>query len=89
MIRHVLMPAAMPQTFVALRIASGASILVMVGAEFVQGQKGVGNLIWHSWSLFLTDRMYVGIVVVSISGVLFTNLIVAIGRRVAPWAEEN
>lgn len=85
MLRHVIMPAATPQIFVALRLAAGASILVMVGAEFVQGSSGLGHLIWHSWSLFLADRMYVGIVFVAISGALFTLLIAAIGRRLTPW----
>jgi sulfonate transport system permease protein len=88
MLRHVLLPAAIPQIFVSLRLAAGASILVLVAAEFVQGNTGLGHLIWNSWSLFLADRMYVGIVVVAVSGALFTMLIAAIGRRIAPWAEQ-
>jgi sulfonate transport system permease protein len=85
MLRHVIMPAALPQIFVSLRLAAGASILVMVGAEFVQGRTGLGHLIWNSWSLFLADRMYVGIVVVAVSGALFTLLIAAVGRKLTPW----
>lgn len=85
MLRHVIMPAATPQIFVSLRLAAGASILVMVGAEFVQGRSGLGHLIWHSWSLFLADRMYVGIVLVAVSGALFTLLIGAVGRKLTPW----
>jgi ABC-type nitrate/sulfonate/bicarbonate transport system permease component len=33
--------------------------------------------------------MYVGIVVTAVTGVLFTLLVAAIGRRIAPWAEEH
>jgi NitT/TauT family transport system permease protein/sulfonate transport system permease protein len=82
---HVLLPAAIPQIFVALRLTAGASILVLVGAEFVQGDDGLGHLIWHSWSLFMADRMYVGIVVVAVSGALFTMAIAAVGRWLTPW----
>lgn len=82
---HVLLPAAIPQMFVALRLTAGASILVLVGAEFVQGDEGLGHLIWHSWSLFMADRMYVGIVVVAVSGALFTMFIEAVGRWLTPW----
>ena len=89
MMRHVLLPAALPQTFVALRVATGASVLVMVGAEYVDGSQGIGYLIWNSWSLFNVKDMYVGIIVVSILGVVFTRLIVEIGRRIFPWAEEH
>ncbi|WP_406066308.1 ABC transporter permease [Streptomyces sp. NBC_01077] len=89
MVRHVLLPAALPQIFIALRLASGAAVLVMVAAEFTQGDQGVGFLIWNSWSLLLTERMYVGIVTVSILGVVFTQLVVMLGRRLTPWNEER
>ena len=89
LMRHVLLPAALPQTFVALRVASGASVLVMVGAEFVDGSQGIGYLIWNSWSLFQVKNMYVGIIVVSILGVVFTRIVTEIGRRISPWSEEN
>ncbi|MDT7651650.1 MAG: hypothetical protein QOI36_3056, partial [Pseudonocardiales bacterium] len=37
----------------------------------MQGGEGIGWLIWNSWQLFLTDRMYVGIVSVALFGVVF------------------
>jgi ABC-type nitrate/sulfonate/bicarbonate transport system permease component len=89
MMRHVLLPAALPATFVSLRVASGAAVLVMVAAEYVDGSQGLGYLIWNSWSLFLVKEMYVGIIVVSILGVIFTRIVVEIGRRISPWAEEH
>jgi sulfonate transport system permease protein len=85
MMRHVRVPYALPQIFVALRLSAGAAILVLVGAEFVQGRTGIGFLIWNSWSLFLADQMYVGIVTVAIMGALFTVLVSAIGRFLTPW----
>jgi ABC-type nitrate/sulfonate/bicarbonate transport system permease component len=88
-LRHVLLPAATPQIFVALRLAAGASILVIVGAEFVYGDTGMGHLIWHSWELFVADRMYVGIVIVAAAGAAFTMLVSAIGRRLAPWDDDR
>lgn len=89
LLRHVLFPAVLPQIFIALRLAAGVSILVLIGAEFVQARDGLGQLIWRSWSLFLADRMYVGIVVVSISGALFAMTIAMLGKRLLPWVEEH
>jgi sulfonate transport system permease protein len=86
---HVLFPASLPQIFVAMRVSAGVSVLVLVGAEFVQGNDGVGHLIWFSWSLFIARRMYVGIVVVALLGLLFAMVIQAIARRVVPWASED
>jgi NitT/TauT family transport system permease protein/sulfonate transport system permease protein len=89
MLRHVGFPQALPQIFVALRLTAGASILVLVAVEFVQSREGMGFLIWNSWSLFLADRMYVGIVVIAVCGALFTLLVTAIGRKLSPWARES
>jgi NitT/TauT family transport system permease protein/sulfonate transport system permease protein len=87
--RHVLLPAAIPQLFVGLRLAAGVSVLVMVGIEFVQSSEGIGHLIWFSWSLFLPARMYVGIIVVALMGLVFTEVVKLLGRRAAPWAEDS
>jgi ABC-type nitrate/sulfonate/bicarbonate transport system permease component len=81
----VIVPAVLAQLFVAMRVSAGVSVLVLVGAEFVQGGDGIGYLIWNSWSLFLADRMYVGIVVVALMGVVFSMIIQAVGRFVTPW----
>jgi ABC-type nitrate/sulfonate/bicarbonate transport system permease component len=89
MLRHVTFPASLPQIFVALRLTAGAAVLTLVAVEFVEGSTGLGYLIWSSWSLFLADQMYVGIVVVAILGAAFTMLVVAIGHRVCPWAREG
>jgi NitT/TauT family transport system permease protein/sulfonate transport system permease protein len=89
MFRHVVFPCALPHIFVALRLTAGASILVLVAVEFVQSQSGLGYLIWNSWSLFLADRMYVGIVVVAVAGALFTMVVSAVGRRLTRWAPEG
>lgn len=82
---QVVFPAVLPQLFVAMRVSAGVSVLVLVGAEFVQGGNGIGYLIWNSWSLFLADRMYVGIVVVALMGVIFSMIIQAVGRFLTPW----
>jgi ABC-type nitrate/sulfonate/bicarbonate transport system permease component len=83
--RDVLLPAALPQIFIALRLSAGAAVLTLVAAEFVQAADGLGFLIWNSWSLYLAKPMYVGIVVVAALGAIFTLLVGAIGRRLSPW----
>ncbi|MBL7496164.1 ABC transporter permease [Frankia sp. CNm7] len=86
MFRHVLVPAALPQMFVAMRVAAGVAFLVIIAAEFIVGDNGLGYLIFQSRTLFINDQMFVGIVVVAIEGVLFAELVRAVGRRVTRWA---
>ncbi|HEV7679285.1 MAG TPA: ABC transporter permease [Candidatus Dormibacteraeota bacterium] len=89
MFRHVLLPAALPGMMVALQLSAGVSVLVMVGVEFVMGSDGIGNMIWLSWSLFLATKMYVGIVVVAVVGLVMIRLVRLLTRFVVPWASTN
>ena len=89
MFRYGYLPSALPQIFVSARLCAGISVLVMVGVEFVQGNDGIGFLIWNSWTLFLATRMYVGIVTVSLMGLLFAMAVKVIGRKLLPWAPND
>ncbi len=83
---HVIWPAMLPQLFVAMRISVGTAVLVIVGVEFVQADVGIGYRIWHSWSLFQADRMYVGICVVALLGYAFATIVRWCGQLAIPWA---
>ena len=89
MFRHVLVPAALPQVLVGLRVAAGVAVLVIVAAEYIVGTDGLGYLIFNAHALGLNAEMYVGIVVVAVFGVAFAELIRQIGRRLVPWAPED
>lgn len=88
-LRHVILPASLPAVFVSLRLAAGNAVLVLIGIEFVQGDEGLGYLIWNSWQLFDVGRMYVGVVLVAIFGVLFQTLITGLGRLATPWTRRG
>jgi sulfonate transport system permease protein len=85
LIRHVLLPASLPQILTGLRLATGMAVLAAVAIEFVQGSDGLGRLIWLSWSLFLPRRMYVGIVVVALIGVAANLAVRLLVRLLTPW----
>ena len=85
MLRYVTLPSALPAVFVALRLSAGASVLVMVAAEYVDGKAGVGYFIFNSWQLFNTKQMYVGIVTVAVTGAAWTLLVSAVGQMLTRW----
>lgn len=86
MFRHVVMPAILPAVFVALRIAIGQAVLVVITVEYLVGQQGTGFRIWHSWSLFAADQMYVGIVTVALLGFVLQEVVKAVGSVAVPWS---
>ncbi len=87
MFRHVVFPAALPQMLVGARVAAGVAVLVIVAAEFLVGENGLGFLIFSSRNLFINDVMFVGIVVVALLGVLLAQLLRVLERVLVPWGE--
>lgn len=86
---HVTLPSILPAVFVALRISVGQAVLIVVMVEYLIGgpqQGGIGYRIWHAWSLFDADSMYVGIVTVALMGYLLQLLVKYVGTKLVPWA---
>lgn len=84
----VILPATLPAIFTGLRLGLGVALLVIVGAEFVASNKGIGYLIWISWSTLAVNKMYVGLVTIAIIGLLSTSGLERLRRWLMPWAQD-
>jgi ABC-type nitrate/sulfonate/bicarbonate transport system permease component len=60
---------------------------VIVAAEFVSADTGIGQLIWSSWQVLQVDRMFVGIALIGVLGVLSTSILQEIELRLLPWRQ--
>lgn len=85
---RVILPGALPTIFAGLRISLGVSLVVLVSAEFVATRSGLGYLIWTSWETLVVENMFVGIIVITILGVLSTFLLHELERRLIPWRND-
>ncbi|MEW6228927.1 MAG: ABC transporter permease [Bacillota bacterium] len=65
---HVIVPATLPHVYVGMRLAMASSFLVIVGAEMLAANSGVGYLIWTSRLWFRTDWVFTGIVILGLLG---------------------
>jgi ABC-type nitrate/sulfonate/bicarbonate transport system permease component len=86
---HVIIPGAMPVIFAGLRLSLGTALIVIIAAEFVAAQYGLGYLIWFSWQTLLTENMFAGLVVVMILGALFTSGLQTLEHWLMPWEREE
>lgn len=82
---RVIIPGALPTIFAGLRLSLGMSLIVLVGAEFVASQAGIGFLIWSSWETLVVENMFVGIIVITILGVGSAFLLRECERYLMPW----
>jgi NitT/TauT family transport system permease protein len=71
--------------FAGLRLGWGAALLLLVTAEMVSSQSGIGFLIWRAWQLLNVEDMYVGLVVIAAIGLLSFWALDALERHLLPW----
>jgi len=71
--------------FSGLRIALGTAMIVIISVEFVRAKQGVGYMTFYYWEVLNPEKMYAGLVVVMILGVLLTYALQWLQRRLMPW----
>jgi ABC-type nitrate/sulfonate/bicarbonate transport system permease component len=82
LIRRVILPAAMPGIIVALRLGFGLALFVIVGAEFMGADAGLGHLIMEGRTFFNPAQIVMGALVLGILGSLINALLMAAEHRV-------
>ncbi len=83
--RHVVLPAAVPMIFAGLRLALGTALIVIVAIEFVRAKSGVGYITWYYWEVLNPPKMYAGLIVIMILGIVLTYGLMAFEGVVMPW----
>ncbi|MHB1651600.1 MAG: ABC transporter permease [Desulfitobacteriaceae bacterium] len=84
-IRKVILPAALPMIFAGLKLAAGMSLLLLVSAEMIAAKEGIGAMILHYGDLMLTTKLMVGILTLSILGLLFNRGLNLLEKWLLPW----
>ncbi len=69
--RKVVLPAALPQVIVGLRISFGTGWAAIIAAELVAARTGLGYLISNGMEVLRSDLVLVGMVTIGVLGVLF------------------
>jgi ABC-type nitrate/sulfonate/bicarbonate transport system permease component len=85
LLRTVYVPACLPQIFTSLRIAVGSAMVLVIGAEMMTAQTGLGSLIWLAGQSFRMDRLYAAIILCGVMGVSAMQLITFLEKKIAPW----
>ena len=68
--RHLVLPAAVPDMMIALRIVVPESVLAAILAEFLMGRSGLGFVFRDSVSRFIMERALGTSIVVAIAAIL-------------------
>lgn len=84
-LRHVLIPAALPDAMTALKVASGTAVAVLFMAESFATRRGLGFLIMDAWGRGDQLEMFTGILAMSGLGVGLYEVCDALERASCRW----
>ncbi|MBI2016079.1 MAG: ABC transporter permease [Candidatus Rokubacteria bacterium] len=85
LIRKVMLPSALPMIFAGLKLGAGTALLLLVAAEMIAANAGIGFLVLHAQNLMETTKLMVGIVLLSLLGIVSHWLLVRLERLAIPW----
>jgi sulfonate transport system permease protein len=85
LIRHVLLPGALPGFLIGLRFALVVSWLVLVFSETINAQRGLGFLLNNARTFYQTDRIVVVLAVYGIIGIACDAIVRLLERRFLGW----
>jgi len=85
-LRHVILPGAVPSILTGTRIALGAGWSTLVAAELIAATRGLGFMIQSAAQFLVTDIVISGIFVIAIIAFLFELVARVAERMLVPWA---
>lgn len=85
LLRRVIFPAALPKIIFGLRSGLGYAWFIIVAAEFVSAPRGLGYLILEGRNIIVTERIFVGMIVIGLLNLLFYYILTKIENWIAPW----
>jgi len=84
-IGKIVLPGALPGILSGLRISSSIGIVLLVAAEMINADQGVGGMVLASGNLYQTDRLLGGVVVLCMIGLTISALIDVFEKRLLAW----
>lgn len=83
--RYVIFPSCLPDVFTGMRVSVGFTYTTLVAAEMVAATSGVGWMVLDASKFLRSDVMFMGNIVMGLTGIALDRLLRIAERRVVPW----
>jgi ABC-type nitrate/sulfonate/bicarbonate transport system permease component len=84
-VRKIVLPGAFPGILSGLRVSISIAIILLVAAEMLGAEYGVGAYILEAGSLYNLERLFAGVTILSVLGLIVSWLIGMIEKRFLAW----
>ncbi|MBU2484765.1 MAG: ABC transporter permease [Alphaproteobacteria bacterium] len=84
-VRKIIIPGALPAILSGFRISASIAIILLVAAEMIGAEFGIGAYILMAGALFATDQLIAGVAMLSVLGLTVGWLISRAERLLLSW----
>lgn len=89
LLRHIIIPSALPAIFTGLRVAMGFAWILVIVAEWMAVRTGLGFTLLDSYNFLRYDYVIAAMISVGFMGFLSDRLVGLIFRPVLRWHQET
>jgi sulfonate transport system permease protein len=84
-VRKVVLPAALPGILSGFRVSTSIGIILLVTAEMIGSNEGIGAFILAAGNLYQVDRLLAGVVLLCTLGLTLSAIITMAEKRWLDW----
>jgi ABC-type nitrate/sulfonate/bicarbonate transport system permease component len=84
-VRRVIWPGALPSILAGFRITASVALLLVVSAEMIGAEFGIGAFVLQAGNLMQTDQLLAGVVILSLFGLAVGKAINWLETRLLHW----
>ena len=84
-LRKIVLPGAWPAILSGFRITASIALILLVSAEMIGAQRGIGQFVLQAGNLMNTEDLLAGIVLLSLMGLSIGMVLTRLERRLARW----
>jgi ABC-type nitrate/sulfonate/bicarbonate transport system permease component len=84
-LRKIVLPGALPSVLAGFRITISVAIILLVAAEMIGADSGIGAFILAAGNLYRTDDLIAGVVILSLLGLCLSAILSRIERAAFAW----
>lgn len=84
-VRKIVLPGAFPAILSGLRVSISIAIILLVAAEMLGAQYGVGSYILEAGSLYDLEKLFAGVTILSVLGLIVSFVIGRVEKHFLSW----
>ena len=84
-LRHIILPGALPAVLTGFRVTSSIAIILLVAAEMIGAERGIGAFVLQAGNLYDVEDLMAGIVVLSMLGLSVAWVLGRLERTLLVW----